>query len=353
MRRRAIWALVGGAALVLAGSAATAIALTSLADEPSGDAASGPEVAFHTVERQDLTDTSTSPGVLDYGDERPLVGALGGTITGLPALNEVVDRGGVLYRLDNSPVVHLIGGLPAWRSFDVSMSDGPDVRQLEDNLRALGFFDDEPDERYDWVTREAVRDWQESLGMPRTGEIGLGRVVFEPGPRRVGAVTAAVGDQVGPGTEILKLTGQERTVAVQLPIADQRLAAMEAPVTVRLPGGNELNGKIGSVGSPTEVPSDSETRLVIPVEIVLDDPAAVGELQRITVSVAFQSAVYEQVLAVPVTALIALPGGGLGVEKQTGNGIVQVPVDTGAFVQGFVQITGDALAEGDRVVVPE
>jgi peptidoglycan hydrolase-like protein with peptidoglycan-binding domain len=353
MNRRRTWIALGtAAALLIAGGVAALAVTTADADTPDDD---GHQIdaAFYTVERQDLADVTTSPGTLDYADQHPLTSGLGGTLTGLPGLGEVIDRGGVLYRVDNTPVVLMIGGLPAWRSFDVSMSNGPDVTQLETNLRDLGFFDQEPNERFDWVTREAVRDWQESLGMPRTGQVELGRIVFEPAARRVGAVNKILGDRIGSGGEALTLTSQERTVTVELPIADQRLAEIEGPVTIRIPGGTETPGKIASLGSPTEVPNGTDTKLVIPVEITLDDPAAAGDVQRISVSVSFQKAVYEDVLAVPVTALIALPGGGLGVEKKDGEDITRISVETGAFVQGFVEIVSGDLQEGDQVVVPE
>jgi multidrug efflux pump subunit AcrA (membrane-fusion protein) len=352
--RRRTWVTLGVTALVVAGGCtATGLVLAqgsaSTGDEPTDRAS----VELARVERQDLADVTTTPGELDYADQQPLQSGLSGTLTGLPEIGDVIKPGGTLYRVDNTPVVLLRGELPPWRRFDVSMSAGKDVVQLEENLRGLGFFDDTPDERFDWVTREAVRDWEESLGLPRTGAVELGRVVFEPGPRRVGAVAGAVGDRTAPGSEVLTLTGRDRTVSVQLPVADQRLAREGAAVTVRIPGGTETPGRVTAVGSPVEVPNGSDKSVVVPVTVELKDPGAAGELQRISVTVGFREEVHEQVLAVPVTALIALPGGGLGVEKQgAGGDIVQTPVETGAFVQGFVEITGGDLAEGDHVVVP-
>jgi peptidoglycan hydrolase-like protein with peptidoglycan-binding domain len=344
---------IGATALLIGAGGAAAFATVTRETPPEGDGGRSASGAFHTVERRDLADTATMPGTLDYGDQEPMASGIAGTITGLPAIGDVIDRGGALYRVDNTPVVLMIGDLPAWRGFDVSMSNGPDVTQLEGNLRELGFFSGEPDERFDWVTREAVRDWQESIGMPRTGELEPGRIVFQPSGRRVGAVTVRLGSQVGGGSDVLTLTGLDRTVTVQLPLADQRLAEAGAVVEVRLPGGATTTGTIASIGSPTEVPDGTDVKLVIPVEIALDDQAAAGGLQRISVTVGFQKAVYPQVLTVPVTALVALPGGGLGVEKRTDDGIVPVPVETGVFVQGFVEITEGDVAEGDQVVVPE
>jgi peptidoglycan hydrolase-like protein with peptidoglycan-binding domain len=348
------WVALGVVGAILLSSAATTT-LVLAAD--SGHEVAGDDDAIstglHAVKREDLVDTVTVPGVLDFADQHPLAGGLGGTITAVPAIGELIDRGGTLYRVDDSPVLLMIGSLPAWRGFDVSMTDGPDVAQLEENLRALGFFGQDPDQRFDWVTREAVRDWQESLHLSRTGQIEVGRVVFEPEARRVGAVTAALGDEVGQGSGVLTLTSRARTVTVELPIADQRVAAAGGAVTVRIPGGTNTPGTISSVGAPEEIPGDSEPKLVIPAEVVLDDPAAAGDVQRITVTVELQRAVFENVLAVPVTALIALPGGGVGIEKKTGEGVVEVPVETGSFVRGYVEIIGGDLDEGDRVVVPE
>jgi multidrug efflux pump subunit AcrA (membrane-fusion protein) len=162
-----------------------------------------------------------------------------------------------------------------------------------------------------------------------------------------------MGSRIGPGTEVLTVTSQVRSVTVRLPVTEQRVAVQDAAVTVRIPGGLESGGRIVSIGSPEEAPGDTDKKLVIPVEIALDRPDAAGDLQRISVTAMFQRTVYEKVLTVPVTALLALPGGGLGVEKRGKGGVDPEPVDVGAFVEGFVEITGGELAEGDQVVVPE
>ena len=58
------------------------------------------------------------------------------------------------------------------------------------------------------------------------------------------------------------------------------------------------------------------------------------------------------VLAVPVTALLAAPGGGYAVELDTGAPHPLVPVTLGLFddLSGLVQVTG-ALHAGQTVVV--
>jgi hypothetical protein len=59
----------------------------------------------------------------------------------------------------------------------------------------------------------------------------------------------------------------------------------------------------------------------------------------------------EDVLTVPVGALLALAGGGYVVERVTAGGTEQVAVEPGQFADGLVEVIGD-IAEGDQVVVP-
>jgi multidrug efflux pump subunit AcrA (membrane-fusion protein) len=61
------------------------------------------------------------------------------------------------------------------------------------------------------------------------------------------------------------------------------------------------------------------------------------------------------VLAVPVTALVALAEGGYAVEVSdpATNATQLVKVTTGLFAGGQVEVTGAGLHEGQRVVVPE
>ncbi len=58
----------------------------------------------------------------------------------------------------------------------------------------------------------------------------------------------------------------------------------------------------------------------------------------------------EDVLAVPVEAVLALAEGGYAVEVREGSGTQLVGVELGTFADGFVEITGD-VAEGAQVVV--
>src|SRR3954454_20634738 len=118
-----------GSVLVL-GTAATLIVVRS-----GGGAAqeTEPKHVANTapVERKTLQETVTAPGSLGYSGTSPLNAGRAGTITRLPGEGRRVRLGGVLYSIDNQPVVLLRGRFPVWRAFENGMSDGPDVRQLE------------------------------------------------------------------------------------------------------------------------------------------------------------------------------------------------------------------------------
>ncbi len=80
--------------------------------------------------------------------------------------------------------------------------------------------------------------------------------------------------------------------------------------------------------------------------------ADTGHLDQAPVSVNIVSAQVRDVLAVPVSALVALAGGGYAVDVVQGGTAHLVAVRTGLFSQTLVQVSGAGLAAGMRVEVP-
>ena len=58
------------------------------------------------------------------------------------------------------------------------------------------------------------------------------------------------------------------------------------------------------------------------------------------------------VLAVPVQALVALAEGGYGLEVVDGSSTRYLPVRTGLFAAGRVEVAGEGLREGLTVGMP-
>lgn len=354
-RRRKL--LLGGGVVVAGVAAGVAVALVLPGPDAAGDE---PKAATETVEvaRRTLVRTTEENGTLRYGTESPLGTTAPGTVTWLPEVGSVVDRGQVVARVDEVPVVVLIGALPLYRSLGLG-AKGADVRQLEENLAALGYGGFTVDDRFTSSTATAVRAWQKDLGLDRTGRVDSEHAVVTTGPIRVASHSARVGDPAGP--ELLKVTGTDHLAFVDLPVSDRDLATVDKKVDVELPGSVRVPGTVVRVGAPVTPESDPNDpqgggdEATIPVTVRIDDPTALGGLDVTPVAVTFAADERADVLAVPVRALLALAEGGYGLEVVDGSGTRLVAVETGMFADGYVEVTPPAegdVEEGDSVVVP-
>jgi hypothetical protein len=135
----------------------------------------------------------TVDGTIGYAGKGTVVNRLSGTITALPRVGQVIRRGQRLFGVDGEPVILMYGSVPAYRDLAEGVTEGKDVRQLEENLAALGFDPGTVDGEFTATTASAVDDWQEEFDLPQTGSVELGRVVFLPSARRVTEVTATLG----------------------------------------------------------------------------------------------------------------------------------------------------------------
>ena len=175
----------------LAGGGAAAVVLVAAGviaaggDAPPSRAAepTAPARATATVERRDLVDRESVAGTIGYADAGTLAASAAGTLTALREPGSLITRGHSLYDLDDEPAAFLLyGSLPAWRDFAPGMTDGEDVRQLERNLRALGYDPGDVDDDWDWETTDAVqavparpRPRRRRQARPRRGRLPAGR----------------------------------------------------------------------------------------------------------------------------------------------------------------------------------
>ena len=235
-----------------------------------------------TVARTDVAARDLEAGTIGYaGDWRLASPGPGGVLTWAPALAATITRGQVLYEIGGHPTRLLYGDRPVWRDFTLGMPDGPDVRQLEHNLVALGVGADVTvDDHFSAATAAAICRWQAALGLPQTGELLLGDVQFAPGPTRIAQVQAALGSQVGTGQTILAATSTARVVSVNLPTLVQARVADGDKVSVTAPVGPPQPGTITAVGRVAQVPAPAgqgpPQPATITVTIALDNPRAVA-----------------------------------------------------------------------------
>jgi peptidoglycan hydrolase-like protein with peptidoglycan-binding domain len=329
--------------------------LTGAEDEGrSGSTGGRLPPATAQVTRQTLVDTQTEDGKLSYGDTTAVTARLAGTVTELPAAGAIVQRGQAIYRLDDAPVVLLYGALPSYRTLSQG-TEGADVKQFEQNLSALGYKGFTVDDTFSGTTVSAVKKWQDDLGLPQTGTVEQGRVVYAAGSVRVDTLKTAVGVSPQPGADVLTYTGSSRMVVVDLDIADQRLARKDAAVTVVLPDGKAVPAKIVRIRTVIDTGSggkagDPTTK--VEVTVSLDDEKALDGLDQAVMDVKFTVAQRENVLTVPVAVLLALGEGGYGVQVVEGAATRIVKVETGLFAGGQVEISGDGVTEGMTVGMP-
>ena len=352
MRRSRILASGAAAAAVVALVVGLVVGRGGGAPAP---AAASTETATARVERRDLVERETVAGTLGYTDATTLKAGVSGTLTRLRREGTVVRRGGWLYEVDGKRTGWVMyGARPAWRDFSPGMHDGADVRQLEANLRALGYDPDgalEVDGEWDWATTAAVVRFQEDRGLEEDGTLAAGEIVFRPGAVRLGAAQAAVGDTVNPGAPLADAAGTRREVTVDLEADLQGVAREGAIVTVTLPNGRTARGRVVEVGKVArQGEEDGSATITVRVRL-LGTASRGGGYDQAPVDVGFERERAKAALTVPVTALVAQPGGGYAVEVVENGRRRLVAVKVGLTADGLVAVTGD-LREGQAVVVP-
>jgi peptidoglycan hydrolase-like protein with peptidoglycan-binding domain len=381
-RRLVIVMAVGLGVLALAGAGVAVW-------RPAAGPTQGPRaVATTTVTRETLVDVTTVPGKLAYGPEQAVESRLTGTVTWVPAVGTTVDRGKTLFRVDDKPVVLLFGTVPAYRVLTaghaaaspppgtgagsgtgtgtgtdaggaggasgpaVPATKGADVRQFEENLRALGYAGFTVDDQFNGRTAAAVRRWQKDLGLEQTGDVELGRVFYVRAAVRVAKLKLTAGALTsGP---VLTFTGTIRLITATIKEYEKELAKVATKVTVALPSGKEVGGTVTAVNTPSDdqgTAAGDEPNLE--VVVALDDQAAVNGLDDGPARVRLVAEERKDVLVVPVGALLALAEGGYGLQVVDGGSTRIVAVTTGLFANGKVEVGGSDIRDGMIVEVAQ
>jgi len=370
VRRRVIVSVCLVAAVAAGGGA---WALATVPSGPGASASSGsrgdtaPTGATATVTRGDLTDSKVFAGTLGYGAATGVPGAAAGTITWLPRAGDVIERDGALYAVDERDVRSMYGTVPLWRDLERGLQ-GADVRQLNENLAALG-YDVSVDDRFGPRTERAVRQWQQDRGHEVTGVLTADDVAFVDGAVRVASVDGRLGERIAGGAgagaggagggagaaagagaagDVLQVTSTRRVVAATVPQRDAERLAVGTDVEVRVNGaGAAMPGSVVDVQPTTS--EDGGTAVDVSVSF---DPGKRTLPAAASAQVDAKGTTERDVLSVQVAALVAGAGGRYAVDVVQGDGTTErVRVEPGFSADGRIAVTGD-LAAGDRVVVP-
>lgn len=378
-RPHRVIALVAGAVLL----AGAGVAGFRLFDKPEKAVASdGPDPA-QTAEilRADLSQAKDLGGQLGYGAGQTLKSRATGTITWLPKVGAALERGDVLFRVDDKPVVLFYGSTPLFRTIGKPATppqtpgtppaappsrppnspppkekplDGPDVRVVKENLTALGFLPTTTTDKLTAATVRAVKEWQKSLDLDQTGVIDPATVLVLPGAVRVDSLKAALGDPAA--ADVLGVTGTGKVVTLPVDADSTQGIAVGAKVRLTLPNGKATTGTIRSVGTDAAAPpddgnpADGGKKPQVTAMITLDQQRAGTGVDSGPVTVTVPGPSRKGVLVVPVAALLALREGGYAVQVVTGTTTALIGVKTGMFADGNVEVTGAGLQAGQKVV---
>lgn len=273
--------------------------------------------------------------------------------------------------------VLMFGDAQMWREFRDSMAPGEDVRQLEQNLVALEYADFgsmSVDDVFDAATADAITSMQADMGLIETGRIALGAVIFLPGASVVASspTPPSLGVNLNSGTVMATLTPIERVemligatgdvtvtseslqqVSTTIEVEDQDLIELGSEVQIELPDETVVSGAVVEIGSIAVVPQVGQGAPYLEVSVAIDGAADLYEWTGAPVTVSITKQLAANVLAVPVTSLLALLGGGYAVEVHVSSVATRlVAVEAGVYADGWVEVTGVGLEVGAEVVVP-
>jgi peptidoglycan hydrolase-like protein with peptidoglycan-binding domain len=254
----------------------------------------------------------------------------------------------VLYTADQEPVVVLIGDLPAWRTLEQGVEDGADVRQLEENLAALGYGDDvDVDETFTADTAAAVEAWETDLGRAAPdGRVRIGDVVFLTAPGDVVGHDASVGDTLEAGAPVMTIGSEQRIVVADVDASEAGGWTPGSTVEVEWADGTTSEGTL--IGTGHEV-SDGQVELTVAVGT--GDSGSGDRRSGAEASVTLVDARRDGVIAVPVAAIVDDNGSpAVRVAQADGPDIV-AHVETGLVADGWIEITA-GLVGGEEIRLP-
>ena len=267
----------------------------------------------------------------------------------------------------------MFGNTPAWRDMKEGIDPGEDIGQLKLNLIALGYGTIEAlgkDLSFNSATTAAIRKLQSDMNIISSGEINLGEVIFTHGTSLVksSSTLQIVGWKINGGAELFSLTPIEKVetevesdgsvkihreslqvVEIQVDVGDRDLVDEGSEVEIELPDESLVRGIVREVGTLAVVPQEGDPFLE--VLIAVEGGTEYFEWTGATVTINVTKELASGVLASPVNGLLALLSGGYALEIVTPTGTTLIPVETGIYADGWVEVSGPGLQPGTEIIV--
>lgn len=364
------------------------------------------ETTTAVAESRDLISFEEWSGALSSGTTATVSATSRGTLTSAVDVGDSIALGDIVAEIDGQPVISLYGSVPQFRELEVNTDDGADIRQLEENLVALGYDPDGTitvDENYTVNTALMVERWEIDLDLDEPdGIVSAGQIAFIEGPSEVlsrvpvgsqmnpglpfmttivlaesAYVTVAedtddVGELIAAGVEadddaeivdtVLDLEGaveagrpiyrterSKRSIELAVSVDETDTFPIGQAVEVELPDGEIVDAEvtdISDVARTIQTGQESVTVVDVTIQPLVE---LVSDFSAGPVTIRVQDDAVLGATMIPVRALVALAEGGHAVEVE-GRGLVAV--ELGGFDDGWVEISNGAIDPGEVVVVP-
>ncbi|MEM7273889.1 MAG: peptidoglycan-binding protein [Actinomycetota bacterium] len=335
--------------ILVAGALVAALIVTDplsrFGDDTGGDAA----VVRDRTELSivNLSTTNEADGELMVTDRRMVSPGTAGTVTAVVEPGTPAVPGLRLFTIDDATTTVLTGAVPTWRTMTVD-DVGADVAQLEAGLADLGYDPDglmTVDATFTDATSAAVERWQADLGLPETGVVALGTIVFAPAGSIVSSVDVTAGDRVTGEDMVLTLATTDRVLRTA--IGGDLLRSIEVgdALSARLPDRSTVDAAV------TDIAAAGDGTWWVTADLA-DPTAALPEGEAVPVTVSWTEVVAAEVTAVRANALTRLDGGAYAVEVVDDDGSTRfVEVGIGQRSGSTVELVTD-LPAGTVVIAP-
>jgi hypothetical protein len=173
-------------------------------------------------------------------------------------------------------------------------------------------------------------------------------------PRRVDDVAVTRGDEVS--GVVMTVSGADLVIVANVDESVREQLVGEMPVLIDVPAGNQVEGTISDIAAAEGADASGYTLTITPPELDAEQVESMsGANLRLTIPITSTGG---EVLAVPLAALTAGPGGESRVEVMAEDGTRRlVEVDVGLTAEGYAEVAlleggeSQALAPGTEIVV--
>jgi peptidoglycan hydrolase-like protein with peptidoglycan-binding domain len=299
----------------------------------------------YTVQNGKVGSSVTISVTAAWTTTRTLQTRSGGTVTGVPLEpGAEAAQGAVIATLDLRPVVVATGTVPMFRTLARGI-DGPDVAQLQQFLKAKGFYTGGLDGRFRSSTTSAVKRWQGSIGAAETGVVDEGDLVFvETLPARM-EVIPVVGQRLAPGSDLVRVLAPKPVFVASVGSGQMGSLRTSQAIALAAPNGGVWSGTLGTFVAQTDgrggydsaisgtlcgtdcglVPVTGETEMQGTVEIVPETKGPVVPTSALTVQPSGAAAVTMADGSVRDVTIIAEADGFVVVSGIEAGAVIRLP----------------------------